>query len=418
MKWLFDKFFKNKSTKPTVTFVYPDYPPEMVNPVTKLSITDYVNNCKYDKIWNSLHPKEQYIWIDYPNTYSLQKTAGYFCNAPLAPMPEVLRRSGFEIKRKLLKDIDPKEKYVYLVSAAMSSLQTTLPKWGANLFENVNDKIVEDINNDQCLFIISDVDENSSRILEPWFLEKLDILLAVAGIDPTKVLFVTRNSADKTVGQLMSEVNFVTWDYYSTGEKFRMDDEQLYPVPCDVEKYNSRFYDSYYQSLIDYLPKNPFVDRFKDNMKRLSIDPTFGGQIEIIYGGQPGTGYPDSVMKESCTMPMKLLNCFSNKKPFIYISNDRLLQKIKEQNYGTFFGWSDSYADYDNETRRLNELNKLFSEIEKNKDSLPETIEKYGRETLEGNFDTLSKAFPEIDLILQISKFYDVNFYESIRTES
>lgn len=426
MKWLFDKFKNSGKRKPnTITFCFPDslpdmpdgspFDPNLVQHGT--TAAEYVSVSPHGNVWNSIHPDERYTWVDFPKTYKKQKSKGFFANNPLAPLPEVLRRNGFEIEKKLLEHIGD-EKYIYPLCIAMQSLSKTLPHWGVNLFDNMKDKVVEDINTGKCMFIITDVDDVNPLMVEEWVFPKLEILLTVAGIEPSKVMYVTRNPADRVIAELTTEIEVVTWDYFATAEKFRTEAQESYSVPIVPTTYNPELQKEYYNSLVEFVPNNKFVAKFKDNMKRLKIDPTFGGKIEIIYGNPSYGGYPKEILRGSHTYCFQLLHCFSQKKPFIYISDDNLVQSLGDKNYGAFFGWSLHYSEIENETRRLNELNQLFMELERNKDVLEETIYTSGKETLEGNFNSLSKAVPEIELIEQICNFHDVNYYADICPKS
>lgn len=406
MKWLFNKFKRQSEETPEVpevpekkttpiTFIYPEYPVEF---------SEWLQNGRFLKTWNSIHPKEQYT----PD--SKKETVGFFSNNSLAPLPEALRRSGFVIERK--QSVLPDEKYIYYLSTGSLSLRDTITNWGENLFDNINDQIVEDINTGKCLFIFADVDDRVSYINEGWLWSKLDTLLCLAGIEPSKLNFVTRNSGDKAVCEVFTTINVLTWDYYATAEKIMSDATESY---CYSDEMNFTVVhdDAHYLHVRDSVVNNSFALRFRENMKRLGIDPTFDGKIEIVYGNVVGDGYPEDILEKSVNFPMKLLHCFSSKKPFIYISNDNLVQEMQELNYGSYFGWSVKYSEFKNETRRLNELNGLFIEIEKNKDKLENTIAENGQATLEGNYSTLTKSVPEREIIELISDFYGINYYEN-----
>jgi len=408
---LLNFLFKSKK-KPSVTFYY-DIPRDIcdkINPKTGRRGGEWVNTSLYCKTWNSLHPDEQYKWIDYPNTYSKNYSKGFFNSSDLAPLAEVMHRNGIRIERTDLGE-EIKGKYIYPLSFGASSISYSITRWGANLFDNVKDFVVEDINNGKCLMILFDIDDPESHVIEPWCWEKLDVLLSTAGIDPSKVIFVTRNFGDSYVATASTEMEVITWDYFACAEKIRNCENPPWPF----NEKNTGYVDNVkqkYEDILNYNPSNPFINKFKNNMKRFGIDPTFGGKIEIVYGNGKGTGYPEGLLDGCCTFPLKLLNCMSQKKPFIYVSDDNLIDKMRELNYSVYFGWNCEYAMIDDSNKRLHYLTMLFRELQDKEDKIDELLEK-SKVTVDANYDALNRAVPEQQLINRIVDFYfGENVYE------
>lgn len=102
----------------------------------------------------------------------------------------------------------------------------------------------------------------------------------------------------------------------------------------------------------------------------------------------------------------------SQKKPFIYVSDDNLIDKMRELNYSVYFGWNCEYAMIDDSNKRLHYLTMLFRELQDKEDKIDELLEK-SKVTVDANYDALNRAVPEQQLINRIVDFYfGENVYE------
>lgn len=148
------------------------------------------------------------------------------------PIDTIFRDNGFTVERGKVDDLIAQDKkFIYIlapkyimrlhsniVPGAIRSIDgEKLPHFNY-LKEILSKKHIDHINNDMCLFIISDMTECS------WYtqsmLKSLELMCKEAGIDHKKILLLTSNVLNfKNINIEKSKINVQYWQYWETAVK-------------------------------------------------------------------------------------------------------------------------------------------------------------------------------------------------------